>query len=178
MANLLTGFRLLVLLPVAWAMANPTAIPATIVLALIVAAILSDYFDGKVARARGTASAGGMLFDHGTDFLFVTSCLAAASTAGLISFFLPILIAVAFSQYVLDSYFLFRQKQLRMSVLGKWNGVFYFVPIVVIAVARLFPDTAIESLLLNLAWLMGLALIASTLASIIDRAIAPLRTSE
>lgn len=178
MANLLTGFRLLVLLPVAWAIANPAAIPATIVLALIVAAILSDYFDGKVARARGTASAGGMLFDHGTDFLFVTSCLAAASTVGLIPFLLPMLIAVAFSQYVLDSYLLFRQKQLRMSVLGKWNGVFYFVPIVLISVARLFPETDFQTILYNLTWNLGLALMVSTLASIIDRGLAPLRSTE
>lgn len=178
MANLLTGFRLLVLLPVAWAMADPTVLSATIVLALIVAAILSDYFDGKVARARGTASARGMLFDHGTDFLFVTSCLVGAAMADLVPIVLPLLITIAFSQYVLDSYYLFRQKQLRMSVLGRWNGVLYFVPIVIVAVARLSPSQTVAALLLNLTWYISLALILSTLASIIDRGLAPLRSTE
>ncbi len=178
MANLLTGFRLLVLVPVAWAMADPAVLSAAIVLVLIVAAILSDYYDGKVARAQGTASARGMLFDHGTDFLFVTSCLAAAATAGLVPFFLPLLIAIAFSQYVLDSYFLFRQKQLRMSVLGRWNGIFYFVPIVMLAAARLYPGSTLEVVLVDLTWYLSLALALSTLASIIDRGLAPLRSTE
>lgn len=175
MANLLTGIRLLLLVPVAWALAQPNLLPPALVLGMIIFAILSDYYDGKVARALGTASARGMLFDHSTDFLFVTSCLAAMAYAGLLPALLPLLIVIAFSQYVLDSYFLFRQKQLRMSVLGKWNGVFYFVPTVLVASSRLLPDTALENMLQTSARYLCYGLIASTLASIVDRGLAPWR---
>ena len=178
MANLLTGIRLLLLVPVAWALAQPLLIPPVVVCCMILIAILSDYFDGKVARALGTASPAGMLFDHGSDFLFVTSCLAAMAWADLVPALLPFLIVIAFSQYVLDSYFLFRQKQLRMSVLGKWNGVFYFVPTVLVAGSRLFPESAIEGLLQTTARYLCFALIVSTLASIVDRGIAPWRSTD
>ena len=83
---------------------------------LVTAAIVTDYYDGKVARRTGAASAGGMLFDHTTDFLFVTAGLAGAAWGtGRVPALLPALVVVAFSQYVLDSYFLHRQRQLRMS---------------------------------------------------------------
>ena len=117
-----------------------------------------------------------MLFDHVTDFIFVTSALAGLAYAGLRGSLLPILIVVAFSQYVLDSYFLFRQKSLKMSFLGRWNGVFYFFPLVLFSLAALevLPTTLSEIISTGgklLVW--GLTL--STLASIADRAIAPLR---
>ena len=111
MANLLTAIRLLLIIPVAWAIANPEFIPASILLLLILIAIVTDYFDGIVARATNTTSARGQLFDHGTDFLFVTSGLSGAAFADVVSPVLPALIIIAFSQYVLDSYFLFHQKQ-------------------------------------------------------------------
>lgn len=42
---------------------------------------------------------------------------------------LPALVALAFAQYVVDSYWLHRAGQLRMSALGRWNGILYFVPL-------------------------------------------------
>ncbi len=54
----------------------------------------------------GQHLAGVCCFDHVTDFIFVTSGLAGLAIAGNISPLLPVLIAVAFSQYVLDSYFI------------------------------------------------------------------------
>lgn len=175
MANLLTAIRLLLVIPVAMAIANASLFASWLLLALIVIAIASDYFDGKVARTFNTASALGMLFDHGTDFIFVTVALFALSTIGLTSVLLPLLIVVAFSQYVLDSYYLFKQKQLRMSFLGRWNGIFYFVPIVLVASSRLpFLEQAQDFFNLTIVYL-NYALTISTLASIVDRAIAPLR---
>lgn len=175
MANLLTAIRLLLVIPVAMAIANASLFDSWLLLTLIVLAIASDYFDGKVARALNTASATGMLFDHSTDFIFVTASLFALSSTGLSSVLLPLLIVVAFSQYVFDSYYLFKQKQLRMSFLGRWNGIFYFVPIVLVASSRLpFLEQAQDSLNLTIVYL-NYALTISTLASIVDRAIAPLR---
>lgn len=174
MANLLTAIRLLLVIPVAMAIANASLFASWVLLALVVIAIASDYYDGKVARARGTASARGMLFDHGTDFIFVTMALFALSTVGLSSVLLPLLIVVAFSQYVLDSYFLFKQKQLRMSFLGRWNGVLYFVPIVLVACTRLPIFEQAQNAFEMIIVYFNYALTVSTLASIVDRAIAPL----
>ena len=174
MANFLTAIRLLLVIPVAMAIANESLFTSWLLLALIVIAIASDYFDGKVARALKTASARGMLFDHGTDFIFVTTALFALSIIGLSSILLPLLIVVAFSQYVLDSYFLFKQKQLRMSFLGRWNGIFYFVPIVLVATSRLPAFEQVQDNFNLIIVYSNYALTVSTLASIVDRAIAPM----
>ena len=68
MANLLTTLRLLLIAPVVYGLANPGSMPAYWLALLFLLAIVSDFFDGKVARATNTASARGMLFDHTTDF--------------------------------------------------------------------------------------------------------------
>jgi hypothetical protein len=95
--------------------------------------------------------------------------------AGVVTPLLPVLIVVAFAQYVIDSYYYYHQKQLRMSVLGRWNGILYFVPIVTLACAG-FP--LLQRLPVDFAWLvqaMGWLLVLSTVLSIADRALAPLR---
>jgi phosphatidylglycerophosphate synthase len=115
-----------------------------------------------------------MLFDHGTDFVFVTVALFALSTIGLSSILLPLLIIVAFSQYVFDSYYLSKQKQLRMSFLGRWNGIFYFVPTVLVASSRLPVFEQTQAIFNLIIVYFNYALAVSTLASIVDRAIAPL----
>ena len=82
MANLLTGLRLLLALPVAAAIAVEGLLPAPMLAAMILAAIATDYLDGRIARASGTASDGGQLFDHATDFIFVGGGLTGAAVAG------------------------------------------------------------------------------------------------
>ena len=176
MANALTALRLLAVAPAAWAFAHAGTVPAWQLAVLVIVAIASDLLDGRVARRLGTASPGGMLFDHSTDCLFVTSGLAGAATAGLLPVALPILVPIAFSQYVLDSYFLHRQRQLRMSSLGRWNGIFYFAPLVMIAIAALGLPLLSE-LARVLVYPCGALLAVSTVASIIDRAAAPLRVT-
>jgi phosphatidylglycerophosphate synthase len=173
MANLLTAIRLLLVIPVAMAIVDSSLLANWFLLVLIIIAIATDYFDGKVARALKTASARGMLFDHGTDFIFVTVALFALSTIGLSSILLPLLIIVAFSQYVFDSYYLSKQKQLRMSFLGRWNGIFYFVPTVLVASSRLPVFEQTQAIFNLIIVYFNYALAVSTLASIVDRAIAP-----
>ena len=116
MAHGLTSARLLLVAPVAVAFARPQFLDPSVVLVLLCVAIATDYWDGRVARMTDTASAKGQLFDHGTDFVFVTAPLAGAAMAGLVTPILPVLIIMAFGQYVLDSYLLYRQKQLQWSV--------------------------------------------------------------
>lgn len=177
MAHLLTALRLALLFPVAIGLARPASVSAGLLVGLLVAAIASDYFDGRVARWRGTASPGGQVFDHGTDWLFVTAGATGAALAGLVPFVLPMLITIAFGQYVIDSYVVHRQKRLRMSAIGRWNGVFYFVPLVVLASARLefWPWPWVAAGLTSAARLISYALIVSTLVSIVDRATAARR---
>jgi len=175
-ANLLTALRLLLVFPMAWSIVSESS-PNSLLLLIVLLAIATDYFDGKVARALNTASPRGMLFDHGTDFIFVTSSAVALSYIGLISFLLPILITLAFSQYVLDSYFLFKQKQLRMSFLGRWNGVFYFGPALLYGAVLISPSSTFAELGIGLTQLLAIALTLSTLASIVDRTLAPMRLS-
>ncbi|NKB35488.1 MAG: hypothetical protein GKR91_20500 [Pseudomonadales bacterium] len=178
MANLLTAIRLLLVIPVAWSFADESLLPGWLLLLLILLAIATDYFDGKVARATNTASAKGQLFDHGTDFLFVTTGLAGCALAGVTNPYLPALIVIAFSQYVLDSHYLFHQKDLRMSILGRWNGIFYFAPLLIIACARLGLGQDVSDVLETAASVIAWLLLVSTILSIFDRTIAPLRTSE
>lgn len=174
MAHALTAVRLLLVVPVAIAFARPEFLHPNVLFLFLCVAIASDYWDGRVARMTATASVGGQLFDHSTDCMFVTAGLTGAAVAGFVTPILPILIAVAFSQYVLDSYLLHRKRQLRMSVLGRWNGILYFAPLLVLSGSRLdfFRDAA--SLLTLTASAFGYALVASTCVSVVDRAIAPL----
>ena len=170
MANALTAVRLALVLPLAVAFARPDFLAPGIVAVLLFVAMITDYVDGPVARMTGTASAKGQLFDHSTDCLFVTGGLTGAAMGGSLTPVLPALIPIAFGQYVVDSYVLSRQKQLRASYLGRWNGILYFVPLGIIAGARLWPFTGIAPFLLLVARTLGYVLVASTLASVIDRA--------
>ncbi len=174
MANLLTGLRLLLVLPAAAAFALESLLPPPALAAMLLAAIASDYLDGKLARARGAASTAGQFFDHATDCLFVTVCLAGAALGGAAPWLLPPLVAAAFLQYVLDSRYPQNRKSLRMSFLGRWNGVFYFVPLILIATARLIEPLR-ETLLLTTG-LLCYALVLTTLLSMADRALAARQT--
>ena len=163
-------------LPVALAFAYPGTLAPQTLFGFVLVAIASDLADGRAARHFGTASSAGMLFDHATDFVFVTAALFGIAASGRSEILLPVLIVIAFSQYVLDSYLLFRQKSLRMSVLGRWNGVFYFAPLLVFSAADL--SIGILTDYLSLAGVIAVwALCVSTAASIIDRGLAPLRST-
>ena len=78
---------------------------------------------------------------------------------------LPLLIALAFIQYTLDSRALEGQ-QLRASALGRWNGIFYFVflgtPIIRSTLGWSWPG---NEFILALGWL----LLLSTSVSMADR---------
>ena len=176
MANALTALRLALVFPVAAGLARPGLLGPGMMAILIGLAITSDYLDGPIARRAGKASAFGMLFDHTTDCLFVTGGLAGAAVAGAITPILPALIPFAFGQYVVDSYVWHRQRQLRASFLGRWNGILYFVPLVLIAASRLPFAPGFASLLRLAASVLGYMLAASTVVSMIDRATTPFRS--
>ncbi len=170
MANLLSLGRGLLALPFAYCMLQASGAATWAAAGILLLAIASDLVDGPVARRAGTASACGRSLDHGADVLFVLCGLGPAALRGAVPVGLPVLVLVAFLQYAVDSYWLHREGQLRMSALGRWNGVLYFVPITVDIAIRM-PElwaAAVQLLRLSLtpiAWL----LMATSLASIGDR---------
>lgn len=88
-------------------------------------AVASDLADGRLARRRGEASAWGGLLDHGADASFASLGLAALALRGALPAALPLLVALAFAQYVFDSR-AHHGEALRGSRLGRWNGIAYF----------------------------------------------------
>lgn len=128
-------------------------------------AVATDVADGWLARARGEATAFGGLLDHATDASFVCFGLAALSMTGVVPAALPVLVLLAFLQYVVDSKSL-AGHDLRASFLGRWNGIFYFVPLGVVVTRELlglsWPDDFVVRSL-------GYVLVLSTIASMADR---------
>jgi len=162
-ANALTGLRL-VSAPVAALAVHRGA--SLLALALFALAVATDLLDGKLARRHGEASSLGGLFDHATDASFVSLGLLAYAMSGVVPLLLPLLVAAAFLQYVLDSRVL-RGRTLRGSVLGRWNGVAYYVllgiPVIRDGVGLGWPPNA---LVRSIGW----ALVATTLLSMALRA--------
>lgn len=138
---------------------------------IFVAAVASDFADGFVARRRGTASALGGVLDHAADAVFVAATLwalayvEAQERVDLVPGVLPLFVALAFFQYLLDSKALAGQP-LRASSLGRINGIAYFA----------LAGTVIGREALGWHWLWpeavylaGLAVLVSTLASMLLR---------
>ena len=129
-------------------------------------AVLTDVADGRLARARGEATAFGGLLDHATDASFVALALSALALQGIVPAVLPVLVLLAFVQYVLDSKSL-AGRVLRASALGRWNGILYFVPPGIV-VTR--PMLGLEVPGDELVHLIGVALAVSSGLSMADRA--------
>ena len=167
-ANLLTAIRLLAIAPSVWAISMDRWELAG---ALFCLAVATDLLDGPLARRYNQASAMGGLFDHATDALFVSLNLAALAWVGLLNPWLPGLVALAFSQYIFDSRII-AGAALKTSFLGKNNGIAYYVAVGIPVIREALgfhwpPDHWIA--------LFGWLLVATTLASMTDRAIAFLR---
>ena len=168
LASSLTLLRLIAIGPAAWAIVSGHWQLAAV---LFVLATLTDLADGPLARHYGHASPIGGLFDHGTDALYVSTALGALAAAGYINPVLPVLVALAFIQYMFDSRAL-AGAALRTSFLGRNNGVAYFVmvgiPVIREALGLSWPP---------LDWIAALAwlLVLSTGASMLDRALTLLR---
>src|SRR2546428_10355646 len=104
MPTALTAARVLLALPFAFLMTGGGARHAALAALVLAAAIATDVLDGALARRRDTVTAAGRAFDHAADCFFVTSGLVAGAVRGALPPILPILVATAFPQYVVDSY--------------------------------------------------------------------------
>src|SRR5262249_18727701 len=123
LANALTAIRMLLVAPFAFYMLRADRRSAAIALLIFSVALATDFADGALARRRGQVTAFGGTFDHASDFLFVSAGLWAGAARGAFPWVLPALVAAAFAQYTIDSYWLHRQGRLRGSWLGRWNGI-------------------------------------------------------
>lgn len=161
-ANALTGLRLLLAAPCAWAAVQQRWSLSAL---LLTAAIATDLLDGPLARRLDQASAFGGLVDHATDATFVTLLLAGLAAIGYVPWLLPILVAASFLQYVLDSR-AHTGRALRASWLGRVNGIGYFVlaavPVYRNALEFGWPGDAVIAA-------AGWLLVLSSAASMLDR---------
>ncbi len=168
-ANALTGLRLLLAPCLVWTI---HAGHAPLALAAFALAVATDLGDGRVARRFGEASPLGGFLDHATDALFVSAGLAALAAHRAVPPALSLLVLAAFAQYTWDSRALFG-RPLRTSQLGRWNGIAYFVllgiPVVRDGLGIGWPSG-------TLVRAIGWVLIATTLASMVDRLAARLRS--
>ncbi len=99
-ANLLTVVRFASIGPCAAAVIAERWVWAGTLFAL---AVVSDLFDGPIARRFAQASSLGGLLDHATDALFVMVLLGALAYQNYVPWVLPCLVSAAFLQYMLDS---------------------------------------------------------------------------
>ena len=166
-ANLLTALRITLIAPTYLAILFGDFGLAAVLFTL---AVLSDVYDGKLARKFDQATPLGGLLDHSTDAVYVATSHAALSTVGLVNPYLWPIILLAFLQYMMDSRALAGQP-LRASFLGRLNGIVYFVLVGVFVGAQVLQLNFITVLASWVAWL----LVVTSLVSMGDRALALLR---
>jgi phosphatidylglycerophosphate synthase len=162
--DILSGARVVLAYPFFRAMGMEGGDAALVAAACFVVAVATDLLDGALARRLGTAGARGRTLDHTADFLFVVAGLLGAASRGALPLSLPIVVSLAFAQYVVDSLLLEGRAQLRMSPLGRWNGVLYFVPAAGDILVRLGIGL-LSPAVVALSW----ALVFTTLASMGER---------
>ena len=159
-ANFLTALRLLLVVPFTFFMARGDLRSAVLALVTWAVALATDFLDGPVARREGTVTALSGAFDHTSDFLFVACGMFAGALRGVFPWILPVLVTLAFAQYVIDSYWFHRQIKFRGSQLGRYNGILYFVPPCMDILIRL-GARFLQPLLTILVWMLVLSTLVS-----------------
>lgn len=124
------------------------------------AAAGSDFIDGKIARRLNVASGRGRWLDGIADVTFVLAALVCEAAAGAIPYYIPILIAVSFSQYAIDSAVVgARAPGPIKSRLGHWGGIINYALAITLAIA---PPPALPGVVVrDLAPLIGLFYVAA-----------------
>ena len=166
MANLLSASRLA--LAIAWIFAFEAGYSGAAVLGTIaIAGAVSDLLDGRVARRMGIVGGVGRWLDSIADIVFVLTALTCEARAGAIPFYIPILIALSFSQYAIDSTLL-SGAPIR-SRLGHFGGIINFALVIVLGLA---PPPALPGAIVRA---LGPLLAIFYIAAIAERVIGYLR---
>jgi phosphatidylglycerophosphate synthase len=124
--------------------AEPAAHPGLswLPLGLFAVAAASDFADGRLARAYGTASGRGQLLDTGADVLFIGAAAVLFAARGRISWLVPAAIGAAVATYAHDSWRRTRGSgilALHRSAVGHAAGVANFTLVGLLAAEHGFP---------------------------------------
>jgi phosphatidylglycerophosphate synthase len=136
------------------------------------AASLSDYLDGPLARRRGTSSPRGAILDNVADVAFVLVGLATAAVLGLVSWLVPVSIGLSAGAYAVASA---RRRgrdgapRLARSRLGHWAGVANYACLGMAAGAVAWPGPSWTPLLTA----AGATTAGINLAAVAARVLAP-----
>jgi len=131
-ANLLSASRFV--LAIAWVTAFEAGDRDALLLgAIAIAGAISDLLDGRVARRMKVASGAGRWLDAIADIGFVLTALTCEAFARAIPFYIPMLIAISFSQYAIDSMLLSGAPI--KSRLGHFGGIINYALVIVLAAA-------------------------------------------
>jgi len=103
-ADLCTGLRVVLAPLLAWSFALSRAHPTWMPFVVYVVAAASDYVDGIVARAAGTASRRGRVFDHCADALLLFPSFVVLAHRQSLPTLLPLAAMTAFALYVVDGW--------------------------------------------------------------------------
>lgn len=103
-ADLCTALRILLAPMLAWQLGLPRDQAAVAAFWVFLVAAATDYLDGALARASGTASRQGRVFDHGADALLLFPAFLVVAGEGRIPLLLPLAAMTSFALYVLDGW--------------------------------------------------------------------------
>ena len=103
---------------------------------IALAGAVSDFLDGRVARWTGSATGFGQWLDSLADIAFVLTAIACEARAGAIPAYIPVLIAVSFTQYAIDSVVLRGSSVPVRSRVGHWGGILNYTIVVVLGLLR------------------------------------------
>ena len=133
-AHALTALRLLLTPLFVYAVdtgwRRPSVGNAGLVAGLFVLICATDYYDGPVARTLGLSSERGKMFDNLADISFLLVTLGYLVYLGTLPWWIPAGVAVAFGQYVLDSWLLSDRDTsvvLVSNPVGHWAGILNFI---------------------------------------------------
>ena len=131
---------------------------------LFVYAVVSDLLDGPIARRYSLVSQFGGRLDHTADAVFTFCGMAVLAWEAFLPWALPLVQLVAFVEYAYVGGNL--RTSLRMSQLGRTNGILYFVIIGIPFTQQTFEIAWVNPQVLAIfAWI----LFASTVLSIFLR---------
>ena len=86
----------------AYALVRGAAEPSVWPLAICLAAMATDFADGRLARRAGASSEIGRFFDHAADALFLFPGLFVLTALGRVPLVMPCAAVLAFALYVVD----------------------------------------------------------------------------
>ena len=140
LAHLLTSVRLVLtpvfLLVIEAGQHQPTFLKGLAVVVLFLLICASDYYDGPVARALGVDSDLGKVLDNLADITFLLVTLTYLVLVNVVPWWIPAAIALAFSQYTVDSWLLAGRRTdliLVSNPIGHWAGILNYIGTGVVA---------------------------------------------